>query len=76
MGTVSVQHLHIRTGRTVRYIQASPGGAIAFLIAGPITTIPAMAAVWAVVRPRVFALYVGVGLRGATLLVLLTDVLL
>lgn len=54
----------------------SPGAAIAFLIAGPVTTIPAMAAVWAVVRPRVFALYVGVGLGGATLLGLLTDIVL
>ncbi len=54
----------------------SPGAAIAFLIAGPVTTIPAMAAVWGVVRPRVFALYVGVGLGGAVLLGLLTDLLL
>ena len=54
----------------------SPGAAIAFLIAGPVTTIPAMAAVWGVVRPRVFALYVGVGLGGATLLGFLTDLLL
>src|SRR5574341_39454 len=42
-----------------------PGAAIAFLIAGPITTVPAMAAVWGIVRRRVFALYVGVGLFGA-----------
>lgn len=54
----------------------SPGAAIAFLIAGPVTTIPAMAAVWGVVRPRVFTLYVGVGLGGAILLGLLTDLLL
>ncbi|MDP9457412.1 MAG: hypothetical protein M3Q49_07935 [Actinomycetota bacterium] len=54
----------------------SPGAAIAVLIAGPATTIPAVAAVCAVVRPRVFALYVGVGLGGATLLGILTDVLL
>lgn len=52
----------------------SPGAAIAFLIAGPVTTILAMAAVWGVVRPRVFALYVGVGLGGAMLLGFLTDV--
>ena len=54
----------------------SPGAAIAFLIAGPVTTIPAMAAVWGVVRPRVFALYVGVGLGGAMLLGFLTDLVL
>jgi uncharacterized protein len=53
-----------------------PGAAIAFLIAGPVTTIPAMAAVWGVVRPRVFALYVGVGLVGAVLLGLATNLVL
>jgi uncharacterized membrane protein YraQ (UPF0718 family) len=52
------------------------GAAIAFLIAGPVTTVPAMAAVWGVIRPRVFALYVGVGLGGAVLLGLLADLLL
>lgn len=44
----------------------SPGSALAFLIAGPATTVPAMVAVWSLVRPRVFALYVGVALVGAT----------
>lgn len=53
-----------------------PGAAIAFLIAGPVTTVPAMAAVWGVVRPRVFFLYVGVGLVGAVLLGLATNLLL
>jgi uncharacterized membrane protein YraQ (UPF0718 family) len=53
-----------------------PGAAIAFLIAGPVTTVPAMAAVWGVVRPRVFALYVGVGLIGAILLGLAANLLL
>jgi uncharacterized membrane protein YraQ (UPF0718 family) len=43
----------------------SSGAALAFLIAGPITTIPAMAAVWGVVKRRVFLLYVGIGLAGA-----------
>lgn len=43
----------------------SSGAALAFLIAGPITTIPAMAAVWGVVERRVFLLYLGVGLVGA-----------
>jgi uncharacterized membrane protein YraQ (UPF0718 family) len=45
-----------------------PGAAIAFLIAGPVTTVPAMAAVWGVVRPRVFALYLGIALVGAVAL--------
>jgi uncharacterized membrane protein YraQ (UPF0718 family) len=42
-----------------------PGAAIAFLIAGPITTIPAMTAVWGIVRKRVFFLYLGLGLVGS-----------
>ena len=53
-----------------------PGAAIAFLIAGPLTTVPAMAAVWGVVSPRVFALYVGVGLVGSVLLGLATNLVL
>lgn len=40
------------------------------------TAIPAMAALWAVLRPRVFVLYVGVGLGRAILLGFLTDVVL
>ncbi len=42
-----------------------PSAALAFLIAGPTTTIPAMAAVWGLVRRRVFVLYVGFALAGA-----------
>ena len=42
-----------------------PGAAIAFLVAGPITTAPAMTAVWGIVNRRVFVLYLGVGLLGA-----------
>ncbi len=49
----------------------SPSAALSFLIAGPITTIPAMAAVWGLVHRRVFALYVGFALVGAVLLGLL-----
>lgn len=45
-----------------------PGAALAFLIAGPVTTLPAMAAVWGLVRRRVFLLYLGIGLVGALLL--------
>jgi uncharacterized membrane protein YraQ (UPF0718 family) len=41
------------------------GAAIAFLIAGPVTTVPAMSAVWGIVQQRVFALYLGIGLFGA-----------
>ncbi|HOG18705.1 MAG TPA: permease [Syntrophales bacterium] len=45
-----------------------PGAAIAFLIAGPVTTIPAMTAVWGVVRKPVFVLYIAISLIGAGLL--------
>lgn len=44
-----------------------PGAALAFLIAGGVTSIPAAIAVWALVRPRVFALYLGLSLTGAFL---------
>lgn len=42
----------------------APSAALAFLVAGPTTTLPAMAAVWGLVRPRVFALYVVLALLG------------
>ena len=54
----------------------SPGAALAFLIAGPATTVPAMVAVWSLVRPRVFGLYVGVALIGAIALGFTADVVL
>lgn len=53
-----------------------PGAAIAFLIAGPVTTVPAMSAVWGVVTRRVFALYLGVSLLGAVVLGWLTNLVL
>ena len=53
-----------------------PGAAIAFLIAGPVTTVPAMSAVWGVVTRRVFGLYVGVSLVGAVFLGWLTNLVL
>ena len=43
----------------------NPAAALAFLVAGPTTTLPAMAAVWPLVRPRVFAIYISVALIGA-----------
>ncbi len=43
----------------------SPAAALAFLIAGPTTTLPAMAAVWSLVNQRVFLLYVSFSLIGA-----------
>jgi hypothetical protein len=53
-----------------------PGAAIAFLIAGPVTTVPAMSAVWGVVTRRVFTLYLGVSLLGAVILGWLTNLAL
>ena len=44
-----------------------PAAALAFLIAGPTTTLPAMAAVWPLVARRVFGLYVTYCLAGAML---------
>jgi uncharacterized membrane protein YraQ (UPF0718 family) len=45
----------------------NPAAALAFLIAGPTTTLPAMAAVWPLVSRRVFGLYVSFSLVGAVL---------
>jgi uncharacterized membrane protein YraQ (UPF0718 family) len=46
-----------------------PGAAIASLIAGPVTTIPAMVAVHGIVQKRVFVLYFfSLGLFGATVM--------
>ncbi len=43
----------------------APGAGMAFLIAGGVTSIPAAIAVWALVRPPVFALYLALSLAGA-----------
>lgn len=43
----------------------TPAAALAFLISGPTTTIPAMAAVWNLANRKVFLLYVGFTLTGA-----------
>jgi uncharacterized membrane protein YraQ (UPF0718 family) len=43
------------------------GAAMAFVIAGGISSIPAAMAVWALVKPRVFAAYLGFALAGAVL---------
>jgi uncharacterized membrane protein YraQ (UPF0718 family) len=45
----------------------SNGAAMAFMVAGAVSSIPAMAAGWALVQPRVFALYLGLGVTGAIL---------
>ena len=43
----------------------TPGAALSFLIAGGVTCIPAAVAVWALVRPGVFGLYLSFGAGGA-----------
>ncbi|HUS55265.1 MAG TPA: permease [Thermohalobaculum sp.] len=43
----------------------SAGAAMSFMIAGAVSCIPAMAAVWALVRREVFAMYVLFGIGGA-----------
>ncbi|MCV6596214.1 MAG: permease [Mangrovicoccus sp.] len=44
-----------------------PGAAMSFVIAGGVSCIPAAVAVWALVKPRVFAAYIGLALSGAVL---------
>lgn len=41
------------------------GAGIAFLVAGGVKSIPVAMAVWALARPQVFALYIGISLSGA-----------
>ena len=45
----------------------APGAAMAFLLAGGVTCIPAAVAVWSLVRTRVFLSYVGFALVGSVL---------
>lgn len=45
----------------------NPGAALAFLIAGPVTTLPAMSAVWGIVSRKVFLLYLVIPFAGALL---------
>jgi len=43
----------------------NPGASLAFLIAGPVTTLPAMMAVWGIVKPKVFFAFMAFGLTGS-----------
>ncbi|PIE13367.1 MAG: permease [Rhodobacterales bacterium] len=43
----------------------APGAAMSFVIAGGVSCIPAAIAVWALVKPRVFAAYIGYAVLGA-----------
>lgn len=54
----------------------APGAGVSFLLAGAITTIPAMVAVRSVVNNRVFALYLGFGVAGSITLGFIAQLLL
>ncbi|MEM6728734.1 MAG: permease [Pseudomonadota bacterium] len=45
----------------------APGAAMSFIVAGGVSSIPAAIAVWALVKPRVFAAYIAYGISGAIL---------
>lgn len=45
----------------------SPGAAMSFMVAGGVSCIPAALAVWALVRARIFAAYLGLALVGSVL---------
>jgi len=45
----------------------SAGAAMAFMVAGAVSSVPAMAAVWSLVKREVFAAYLGLGVAGAIL---------
>ena len=43
----------------------APGAGLAFLVAGGVTSLPAAIAVWALVKPKIFGLYIALSLSGA-----------
>ena len=53
-----------------------PAAALSFLIAGPMTTLPAMSAVWGLVNRKVFAIYIAFALIGAVLFGYLFNIVL
>ena len=58
VGAIPIVHGLLKSGM-------GPGAAMAFLVAGPVTTIPAMTAVFALVRKKTFAIYLVVGIVGS-----------
>ncbi|MFN3554807.1 MAG: permease [Bacteroidales bacterium] len=54
-------------------IGMNPGAALAFLMAGPVTTLPAIIAVWGIAGRRVFLLYLGFSVFGAVVAGLLMN---
>jgi uncharacterized membrane protein YraQ (UPF0718 family) len=63
--TTNLSALGIVSGLLARGM--SGGAALSFLIGGAVTTLPAMSAVYGIVKPRVFALYLGFCTGGALL---------
>lgn len=53
----------------------SAGAAMAFMVAGAVSSVPAMAAVWSLVKREVFAAYLGLGIAGAILSGLLFQII-
>ena len=45
----------------------APGAAMSFMLAGGVSCIPAAVAVWALVKPRVFAAYILYGVVGSVI---------
>lgn len=43
----------------------APGAGLAFLVAGGVTSLPAAIAVWALVKPKIFGIYIALSLSGA-----------
>jgi len=54
----------------------NPAAALAFLIAGPTTTLPAMSAVWGLVNRKVFYMYLGLTLFSAISIAYLYNIIM
>jgi uncharacterized membrane protein YraQ (UPF0718 family) len=63
--TTNLSALGIVSGLLARGL--SSAAALSFLIGGAVTTLPAMSAVWGIVKPRIFALYLALCTGGALL---------
>lgn len=64
--TTSIAALPMISGLLAQGMSAA--AALAFMVAGPTTTLPAMAAVWGIATRRVFGLYVAFSLLGAVMI--------
>ena len=54
----------------------SAGAAMAFMVSGAVSSIPAMAAVWSLVKHQVFVAYLGFGIVGAILIGIIFQLLI